>query len=247
MFMLAQQELYREAHFVKQNDTLNYRILLPDNFSENKSYPLVLFLHGAGERGNDNQAQLVHGSSLFADSENRAKYPAIVIFPQCPKDDYWANVEVDRSKKGVELEFHQEKGPTTALSLVMELLKEQLEKPYVDKEKVYVAGLSMGGMGTFEILSRMPNTFAAAIPICGGGDDDLVAKYAQVPMWIFHGAKDEVVNPKYSLEMAEALLEAGGHPNFTLYENATHNSWDSAFAEPEFLHWLFSKQRTLQY
>jgi predicted peptidase len=242
--MLAQQQLYKEASLVKGTDTLNYRILWPDNFSEDQVYPLVLFLHGAGERGSDNEAQLIHGSSLFAAVENRAEFPAIVIFPQCPRDDYWSNVDVDRSGEGVKLEFHPEKTPTTALSLVMELLSEQLDKSYVDKDRVYVAGLSMGGMGTFEILGRMPQTFAAAIPICGGGSDDLVEKYAQVPMWVFHGAKDDVVNPLYSLEMVEALLEAGGYPNFTLYENARHNSWDSAFAEPEFLPWLFSKTRT---
>lgn len=242
--MLAQQQLYREASLIKENDTLNYRVLWPDNFSEDKSYPLVLFLHGAGERGSDNKAQLTHGSSLFAAPENRSNFPAIVIFPQCPKDDYWSNVDIDRSGKGVKLEFNSEKEPTSALALVMELLAQELDKSYVDKDRVYVAGLSMGGMGTFEILSRMPETFAAAIPICGGGNPALAEKYAQIPMWVFHGAKDDVVNPLYSLEMVEALLKAGGHPNFTLYENANHNSWDSAFTEPQFLPWLFSKKRT---
>lgn len=246
VLIFAQEQHYKQAQLVWQNDTLNYRILWPENFSEDASYPLVLFLHGAGERGSDNQSQLVHGSSLFINSENRSKFPAIVIFPQCPKGDYWANVAVDRSEKGVELEFDTDKGPTRPLSLVMELLKEQLEKSYVDKERVYVAGLSMGGMGTFEILSRMPNTFAAAIPICGAGDEGLVGKYAHIPMWIFHGAKDNVVSPLYSIEMVEAIVEAGGFPNFTLYENANHNSWDPAFDEPDFLNWLFSKRRTLQ-
>lgn len=243
ILMLAQQQLYSEASLIKDKDTLNYRILWPENFSEDKSYPLVLFLHGAGERGSDNKAQLTHGSTLFTAEENRSKFPAIVIFPQCPKDDYWSNVDIDRSGKGVKLKFNPEKEPTSALTMVMELLTQQLEKSYVKKDQVYVAGLSMGGMGTFEILSRMPETFAAAIPICGGGSTALVEKYVQLPMWVFHGAKDDVVDPLYSLEMVEALLKSGGHPNFTLYEDANHNSWDSAFAEPQFLPWLFSKKR----
>lgn len=244
-FMLAQQQLFREARMVSENDTLAYRILLPENFSKDQSYPLVLFLHGAGERGSDNTAQLMHGSSLFTDSENRSEFPAIVIFPQCPSDDYWSNASVDRSGQGVQLEFHPDKDPTTALRLVMELLDEQLQKSYVDKDRIYVAGLSMGGMGTFELLGRLPDTFAAAVPICGGGSTVVAEKYAEVPMWIFHGAKDDVVNPQYSLEMVAAILDAGGYPNFTLYENANHNSWDSAFAEPQFLNWLFSKNRSL--
>lgn len=243
--MLAQQQLYREANMVSGKDTLAYRILWPENFSKDKSYPLVLFLHGAGERGSDNTAQLMHGSSLFTDSGNRSEFPAIVIFPQCPKNDYWSNASVDRSGQGVELEFHPEEDPTTALRLVMELLEKQLEESYVDKDRVYLAGLSMGGMGVFELLSRRPEVFAAAVPICGGGSAAVADKFAKVPMWIFHGAKDDVVNPKYSLEMVAAILKAGGHPNFTLYEDANHNSWDAAFGEPQFLSWLFSKKRTV--
>ncbi|EKF56450.1 hypothetical protein I215_02968 [Galbibacter marinus] len=243
MLIFSQEQLYKEASLVRQNDTLNYRILLPENFSENQTYPLLLFLHGAGERGSDNKAQLTHGSTLFTAQENRSNFPAIVIFPQCPKDDYWSNVDIDRSKQSIQLEFNSQKEATTALTLVMELLNEQLDQPYVNKDRVYVAGLSMGAMGTFEILSRMPTTFAAAIPICGAGNTALAEKYAQVPLWVFHGAKDNVVAPLYSLEMVEALLKAGGYPKFTLYEDANHNSWDSAFAEPELLTWLFSKNR----
>jgi predicted peptidase len=244
LLLPAQEQFYSKDSFNNGKDTLKYRVLWPDDFSENKSYPLVLFLHGAGERGSDNKAQLTHGSTLFTTPENRADYPAIVIFPQCPRDDYWSNVDIDRSGEGVKLEFNTGKEPTVALSLVMQLLEKELKKSYVDKDRVYVAGLSMGAMGTFEILSRMPQTFAAAIPICGGGNTALAEKYSDVPLWVFHGAKDNVVNPLYSMEMVEALLKAGGHPNFTLYEDANHNSWDSAFAEPEFLPWMFSKERT---
>ena len=106
-------------------------------------------------------------------------------------------------------------------------------------------GLSMGGMGTFELLSRKPNTFAAAVPICGGGDPESVSMYAQtIPLWVFHGAQDNVVNPLQSMEMVSALLNSGAHPRFTLYDFANHNSWDPAFAEPDLLPWLFSNRKT---
>ncbi|WP_335964481.1 prolyl oligopeptidase family serine peptidase [Galbibacter sp. PAP.153] len=244
MIMVAQQSLYQKDNFVKDGDTLRYRIMLPENFSDNKAYPLVFFLHGAGERGNDNESQLMHGSDLFASKENRKNYPAIIIFPQCSKDSYWSNASVDRSDNGVKLKFHTDKAPTKAMSLAMDLLREYVSKPYVNKQQVYVVGLSMGGMGTFEILSRMPDTFAAAIPICGGGSTELVKKYVNTPIWVFHGAQDNVVNPNHSLEMVKALLAEGGSPRFTLYDNANHNSWDRAFHELDFLSWLFSHKLT---
>ncbi|QLE02251.1 dienelactone hydrolase family protein [Galbibacter sp. BG1] len=244
MIMVAQQGLYEKNNFVKDGDTLRYRIMLPKNFSEDKKYPLVLFLHGAGERGNDNESQLTHGSSLFASEENREKYPAVVIFPQCPKNDYWSNADVDRSDDGVKLVFHDDKEATKPMALTMQLLQQFLDKSFIKKDQVYAIGLSMGGMGTFEILSRKPETFAAAIPICGGGSEEAVTKYVDTPLWIFHGAQDNVVNPMYSIKMVSALLKAGGHPKFTLFDDANHNSWDPAFSQPDFLSWLFSHQRT---
>ena len=117
-----------------------------------------------------------------------------------------------------------------------------IEKKQVDKQRIYVSGLSMGGMGTFEILYRRPNMFAAATPICGNGLTQLVKLYAKkVPLWIFHGSDDNVVSPMHSLAMARAIIEAGGSPKMTLYENTSHGSWDSAFAEKDFLKWIHSK------
>lgn len=239
--------LYKEAAFVKSGDTFKYRIMFPKDFSESSQYPVVLFLHGAGERGSDNTSQLVHGSSLFASEENRDSFPAIVIFPQCPKNDYWANATIDRSTKPIGLSFPLDIAPTKPLSLVMELLDDMLAKPFVNKNKIYVGGLSMGGMGTFEILYRKPETFAAAFTICGAGNPEATKKYAKsIPLWVFHGAKDDVVSPLSSVGMVEGLLKNGGRPNFNLYANDNHNSWDSAFAEPELLTWLFSKSKTIK-
>lgn len=249
-FLIAFGSLYAQDDFLAKqyisgNDTLNYRILYPENFSETQTYPVVLFLHGAGERGNDNTSQLTHGSSLFLSDSVRTKYPAIVIFPQCPKEDYWANVAVDRSSYPLNLDFKDGGKPTKALHLVMQLIDETVQQDYVKKDQVYIMGLSMGGMGTFEIIARKPNLFAAAIPICGGVHPNSASAYAKhLPIWIFHGAKDDVVLPKYSLQMVSSILDKGGFPQYTLYENANHNSWDATFQQPTLLSWLFSKRNT---
>ncbi|TRZ43660.1 prolyl oligopeptidase family serine peptidase [Robertkochia solimangrovi] len=241
--MAQEDSLYESKVLVRDSDSLFYRIMYPENMDKTKSYPLVVFLHGAGERGDDNNAQLVHGGKVFADPLNRKHFPAIVIFPQCSKEDYWSNATVDRSETGVKLKFNSNVAPSKALRMVLDLLDQTLKESYIDKSRVYIAGLSMGGMGTFEMLWRRPDVFAAAIAICGGGDPEMVEQYAQhTDMWVIHGAMDDVVDPVYSLTMVEALLKAGAHPKFTLYDTANHNSWDPAFAEPDFLPWMFSKQ-----
>ncbi len=233
----------RETHVVG-TDTLRYRKLLPEGFDPAQKYPLVLFLHGGGERGSDNERQLVYGSGLFMQPLWRRAYPAIVLFPQCAEGDYWAQVAIDRSSYPIGLDFQYDKGPTRSLDLVINLLESYGESPYVDPQRIYVMGLSMGGMGTFELLHRKPDLFAAAIPICGAGVPETVSGYARkVPLWVFHGAVDQVVAPDHSLEMVNALFEAGARPGFTLYHQVNHNSWDYALAEPELLPWLFSHRK----
>lgn len=233
---------YAFRQFVSGKDTLNYRMLVPEN-DGTKQFPVVLFLHGAGERGHDNIAQLNHGSKLFYTM--RDDFPAIVIFPQCPKDDYWANVNVDRRTNPITLKFPKNSPPTQSMSLVMELMEAMLTKPYVDRYRVYVGGPSMGGMGTFEILFRKPELFAAAFAICGAGNPETTGLYAKtIPMWIFHGANDDVVDPQESVRMVSSILDHGGQSNFSLYSKDNHNSWDSAFAEPELVPWLFSNSKS---
>jgi predicted peptidase len=130
------------------------------------------------------------------------------------------------------------------MALVMDLMDKMVEKPFVKTNQVYVMGLSMGGMGTFEIIYRKPELFAAAIPICGGANPESALAYAKsIPLWVFHGAKDDVVDPNLSINMVSKILNNGGFPRFTLYDFANHNSWDPALAEPELLTWLFSKSK----
>ena len=174
---------------------LPYRILWPEAYhqQEMQAYPLVIFLHGAGERGNDNLRQLVHGSDLFVAKQK--DFPAIVVFPQCGEEDYWAQmVKTDTSR-----EFNFNEAPNPGLGAVMELLDSLLIQERVAPDRVYLIGLSMGGMGTFELLARRPDPFAAAVPICGGTNPALLPIYArQVPLWIFHGADDQVVKVEQS-------------------------------------------------
>ena len=232
-------KLYEKEKFVYENDTLNYRILKPLNYNPNEQYPVHLFLHGSGERGNDNSSQLTHGGKLFLKKENREKYNSWVIFPQCSENDRWPSLSSDQWNNSFDNKVSK---PNKSLGLVIRLMDEFIEKTQVDKHRIYVSGLSMGGMGTFEILFRRPNMFAAATPICGNGIPQLAKLYAnKVPVWIFHGSDDNVVSPKYSLAMAKAIIEAGGSPKMTLYENTGHGSWNNAFAEKDFLKWIHSK------
>ncbi len=238
----AQDNFYQKKWIVQGSDTLPYRLMLPENYDEKKKYPLIFVLHGSGERGNDNERQLIHGSKLFASAEARKKYPAIVVLPQCSKDDYWSNVirSID-SNDHISYSFIPSGEPTRAMELLQQLLKFILEKYPVKKDQVYVGGLSMGGMGTFELVRRNPGIFAAAFPICGGAHPATATELTNTSWWIFHGAKDDIVLPEFSEKMEEALRQAKADLKFTLYPDANHNSWDAAFSEPGLLEWLFSK------
>ena len=234
-------DLFDKELFVFENDTLNYRILRPFNFDPNKQYPVHLFLHGSGERGDDNSSQLIHGGKLFLKKENREKYNSWVIFPQCSKNDRWPSLSSDFWNKPFQNKMDK---PNKSMELVIKLMDVFIEKKEVNKQKIYVSGLSMGGMGTFEILSRRPNMFAAATPICGNGIPELVKLYAdKVSLWILHGSNDMVVSPEHSLKMVTAIIESGGSPKFTLFEDTGHDSWNNAFAEKDFLRWIHSKSK----
>ena len=163
-------DLYEQKIFVIENDTLNYRILKPLNYHSTKQYPVHLFLHGAGERGNDNVSQLVHGSKLFLKKESREKYNSWVIFPQAPKHDWWGY------KDPYKLNYNVKE--SKAMSLVVKLMDNFSKRKDVNQNKIYVSGLSMGGMGTFVILILRPDMFASATPICGDGDPNSVNNYA---------------------------------------------------------------------
>jgi predicted peptidase len=233
---------YQADVFVNEDGKrLPYRLLLPPEDVLNDKPPLILFLHGAGERGTDNQKQLTHGSKLFL--ENQTKYPALVVMPQCPTDSYWAAVDIDRSKQPVGITFRDGK-PNWPLEAALELVDRLVDEYNVDKNRIYLVGLSMGGMGTLEALYRKPKYFAAAVPICAASDLDRARRFAnRVPIWLFHGAKDPVVDVKFSRELNQRLKEYESEVKYTEYPDVAHDSWNNAFGEPELLPWLFSKRR----
>jgi predicted peptidase len=237
---------YQKKTWVDQGDTLRYRLLLPLNYQPGKQYPLVVFLHGSGERGSDNEKQLIHGGALFLNPEYRKQYPAIVVFPQCPSDSSWARARLFIDRDTVRhFQFALNTPPTTPLRLTASLIDHFIRSGQADPSRVYLGGLSLGGFGTFDMLWRYPQYFAAAFPICGAGNPKAVARYdKQTAVWIFHGGKDHTVPYVNSKDMYLAMKRAGMNVKYTLYPDAGHNSWDSAFAEKDLLPWLFSHHRS---
>ena len=221
-----------------QGDTLNYRLLFPDSDTLRR-YPLVIFLHGSGERGSDNEAQLKWGVMNFATDQNMIQHPAIVIAPQCPEKVSWSNFTRGKTSSDIRLQ----PTPTKPMELLIALIHQLTKTMRIDSNRIYITGLSMGGFGTFDAIERYPNLFAAAVPVCGGGDISKAASIAHVPIWIFHGAEDPAVNPAYSVDMLKALNEAGAHPGFTEYPEVGHFSWLGAYSDPLMMEWLFRQHK----
>ena len=236
---------FEKKMFIQGSDTLLYRVLYPLGFQAKKKYPLLLFLHGSGERGNDNAAQLKWGGSLFADSVNRMAYPAIVVFPQCPQQSSWAAMTHTKPTDSLGgFGFPDSLHATVPMTLLVKLMQSFVENGAADSRRIYVGGLSMGGFGCFEILWRMPHFFAAAMPICGGGNPAKVVLYAKnFPIWVFHGDRDPAVPVSNSRLMVGALRTAGARVKYSEYPGVGHDSWKNAFAEPDLLSWLFSQKR----
>ncbi len=238
-------DVYKKKEFVLgEGKVLPYRILYPENYDKSKKYPLLLFLHGAGERGKDNEKQLTHGAKLFLTEENRNNFPAIIVLPQCPEESFWASTKIDRNTQPFKIDFDYSAEANWPLVAANELVKKLSNEESVDKSRVYITGLSMGGMGTFESVYRYPDMYAAALPVCGGGDqvhyDKRIAKTA---FWVFHGAADAVVDVKLSREMVEKLKSLKSEVKYSEYPGVNHNSWDNAFAEKDYLSWMFSHKR----
>lgn len=229
--------------FIRDTDTLPYRLLLPAHYNPSKQYPLVLFLHGSGGRGNNNGSQLNTVNNVFHNDKLMLRYPAIVVFPQCAKRSSWNTMirRRDTAKKWT-YTFPADVEPRKDLQMVMDLIKE-LETNYpVDKDRLYVGGLSMGGVGTYELVHRMPDTFAAAFVICGAGDTKNAKDMKQTAWWLFHGQKDSAIYAAQAEAMEVALKKAGADVKLTIYPEDGHDSWDDAFKEPGLFAWMFEQK-----
>jgi len=224
--------------------TYKYQVFLPDNWSRKQKWPIILFLHGAGERGNDGLLQTDVGLA-HAIRDNRSRFPTVVVIPQCLTDHWWTQPEMEEM----------------ALAALAAATKEFKG----DAKRTYLTGLSMGGFGSWDIATKYPGKFAAVVPICGGIDlpehvrqmypemakssyaDDpksyaeVAQKIGKTPVWIFHGGADNTVPVDNSRKMNDALKAAGGNVRYTEYPGVGHNSWDKAYAEPELMTWLLSQ------
>ena len=241
IFSFGQDEYEKKTFVTVSGDSLNYRLLRPEVEQEGEKYPLVLFLHGAGERGSDNEKQLFHGSQMWLNPVNRENYPAFVLFPQCPESGYWAYVNRPSS-------FETDKMPIeTPISPIFVALKELLDSyltmPQVDKRRIYVIGLSMGAMGTYDLTIRYPELFAAAIPICGTVNADRLKSAKKVKFRIFHGDADNVVPVSGSRRAYKALKSAGADVEYFEFPGVGHVSWNEAFNRTDFMSWLFRQKK----
>lgn len=228
-----------EAKLWKDGDggELRYRWHEPAEREEGARFPLVLFLHGAGERGEDNRAQLRHGVADILKWTEKNGQPCFLIAPQCPAELWWA--ELDRET----MNLMSGGKPGEPLKRVLKLVDKVMAEFAVDPQRVYVTGLSMGGYGTWSLLATAPEKIAAAVPVCGGGDPETAARFAKVPVWAFHGGKDGVVPLATSERMVEAMKKAGGEAKLTVYPEAGHDSWSATYRDERMLEWMFGKKR----
>jgi len=232
------RERFEARVFETAHGSLPYRLLRPKSYDANQRYPLVIFYHGAGERGDDNVKPLVHGMNDFASDDVMAKYPCFVVAPQCPDGVQWVDTPWTADAHTM-----PEK-PTEPMRLSLELITSLQSEFSIDASRLYVTGLSMGGFGAWDAIQRYPNRFAAAVPVCGGGDLALAKQFVHVPVWAFHGADDGSVKPIRSRDMIAALKAAGGTPKYTEYPGVGHNSWAATYADREMYAWLFAQKRT---
>ncbi len=243
------QESYEYHTFNASNGiAMPYRSLTPELLDKDTSaqLPLVIFLHGAGERGNDNERQLTHGSQMFLNPLTQLKFPAFVLFPQCPEDKYWAFDTRPKSFDMQRLPLPEE--PSSMIVAVKELIDTFIKDPNVNASRVYVIGISMGGMATYDLVSRYPEVFAAAVPICGITKPERLEDINNVDFWIFHGDADNVVPIEGSRAAFRALSDAqrknsNFQINYVEFAGCGHDSWTPAFNTPELLTWLFDQQK----
>ncbi len=217
--VMKTDQSHRQSARIFEGDgfAVNYLLYLPDNYKAENSFPLLLFLHGSGERGDDINRVKIHGPAKLI--EQGKEFPFIIVSPQCPENERWNPEQLS-------------------------MLLDDVEKNYkTDKNRVYATGLSMGGYGVWKLAQMYPDRFAAVLPICGGGDFLNACVIKHLPVWVFHGAKDKVVSVQESERMVNALKKCGGNVKFTVYPDAGHDSWTETYNNPEIYTWLLEQKK----
>ncbi len=238
--------------------SMPYRLFSPQN-SNNEKVPLLVFLHGRGDRGTDNSVEIYKGAKIITRPnsilypEMQEKYPCYILVPQCSdktKNEEWAKWEGNTPETpfkglGKDGSYSMSENPSESGQAALELIDKTIKENQIDPDRVYLIGLSMGGFGTWEFTSRRPDLFAAAVPMAGFSDPNQVETISHIPFWIFHGESDESNPVEGSRNMYRLLSEAGANVKYTEYEGTGHgDSFKRAFEEPMLLDWLFAKTRS---
>ncbi len=216
----AEPAMRHEARSTTITMTQEYQYLryLPPGYAEDreKRWPLVLFLHGAGERGRDLEMIKRHGLPKLIDAGK--DFPFVVVSPQCPPGEWWNIFALEG------------------------LIEQAARERRIDRDRIYVTGLSMGGFGTWALAVRHPERYAAILPICGGGERQLARVLREMPVWAFHGEADPVVPVERSEEMIEAIKKRGGSPRLTVYPGVKHDSWTATYENPDIYEWMLRQR-----
>jgi predicted peptidase len=222
----------------KRGEPCGYRLLVPEAILPGRRYPLVVFLHGRDSRGRDNRAQLAYLPLWMAEAQRRAQFPCFLAAPQCREDTYW--VETPRASDRAA----PRQAPGPQMQAVIDILEEVIGEFPVDRARLYLTGISMGGFGCWDLGTRLAQRWAAVAPICGGGDELYADRLAGVPVWAWHGAADDVVPVARSRVMIEAIRAAGGEPKYTELAGAGHDVWTQAYTDPAgVIPWMFAQRK----
>jgi len=235
LFELVEDDRYLAGEVQVEERAYPYLLLPPLEVVEGEEYPLVLFLHGAGERGSDNERQKGHFPSRMAGEWYREQFPCYVLAPQCPKRVKWA--DVDYAAPGYKPE------PSDPMRAAIAALAEVVRDHPIDTDRMMLTGLSMGGYGTFDLAARHPDWFAAAAAVCGGASERLVPRYAGLPMHVWHGDADRVISVERSRVMVNGMKELGLEVYYTEVPGVGHNSWDNAYGKDGCIDELFKERR----
>ena len=231
--------LFEKHLHIDGSDSLPYLLYRSQRADTADETPaLVVFLHGAGERGNDNYSQLRHCVKYFVSDSISNRYSFVLMLPQCPEGRRWAETDW-------RLPSHQmDSTPSVSMQGVVALIDSMKTSLSIDSNRIYICGISMGGFGVWDALQRCPDRFAAAIAICGGGDPAYASRMKDMPLYIFHGDKDKLVKPIRSRQMYQALRKMHSRDlHYVHYSDLGHFCWDRAFSTPGIFQWFFSKKR----
>ena len=223
--------------FEKDGSKLLYRWHAPAKVDAGRRYPLVILFHGAGERGDDNTAQLVHGATELLDYAKKVGEDVFFIAGQVPRGQQWVDTPWAQKSHTMSAE------PSSPMKLALALIDDVRVKSPVDPARIYVTGISMGGYGTWDAVQRRPELFAAAMPICGGGDTACATKIKDVPIWCFHGDADGAVPVCRSRNMVSALWAVNGKVRYREYPGVGHNCWTRTYGDDAVLAWLFAQRK----